>query len=280
MDYFDYIAETARPCAVVAHRGVWNAAPENSMLAIERAIEAGHDVVEIDVRRTADGGFCLCHDDTFERMAGVDLKPEEISIDDALKLTLRQRDGGIPERVSDQKVPNLRDVFDLTRDRIFVHLDCKRREIIPDVIECARQMGVDRQVDFWGELKSEDDLRWVSQAVLPAQVPFMAKTRLTAANATEQLELVFRLKPFMCEIYFDQLEDVAAISDRFREAGIALWVNTLDDISCAGFTDTAARSDPKSIWGRLIEAGISAIQTDEMNLLRTLVGPRSESRPV
>ncbi|UXN75893.1 glycerophosphodiester phosphodiesterase family protein (plasmid) [Devosia sp. A8/3-2] len=38
-----------RNCAVIAHRGIWRDAPENSLLAIEAAIAGGHDVVEIDV---------------------------------------------------------------------------------------------------------------------------------------------------------------------------------------------------------------------------------------
>lgn len=73
--YVDYIGASDRTCAIVAHRGVWHAAPENSLLAIERAISAGCDVVEIAVRRSADGEFFLLHDDTLERMASLTLQP-------------------------------------------------------------------------------------------------------------------------------------------------------------------------------------------------------------
>ena len=71
MKYIDHIADPTRPCAIVAHRGAWHQAPENSLAAIENAIAAGYDIVEVDIRQSADGGLFLLHDDTLERMAGI-----------------------------------------------------------------------------------------------------------------------------------------------------------------------------------------------------------------
>lgn len=273
--YVDHIADPDRSCAIVAHRGVWRAAPENSLLAVERAISAGYEVVEIDVRRSSDGEFFLLHDDTLDRMAGLDREPEALTLQQLSSLKLRNRDGGQTNEVTDERLPSLKEVFDLTRGRIFIHLDVKHREMIPDVIACARSMGVDQQVDFWGDLRGQQDLSWIREAVEPHAVPFMAKTRLNATDAATQLELLFKLNPFLCEIYFDRLEQVAEQSARFRDLGIALWVNTLDSVSCAGFTDTAALKDPDAIWGRLIDAGISAIQTDEPEALKAYIDARA-----
>jgi glycerophosphoryl diester phosphodiesterase len=47
---------------VVAHRGAWGAAPQNSLKAVEQAISLGCDAIEIDVRRTADGRIVLLHE--------------------------------------------------------------------------------------------------------------------------------------------------------------------------------------------------------------------------
>ncbi|HEY0122663.1 MAG TPA: glycerophosphodiester phosphodiesterase family protein [Rhizobium sp.] len=273
--YVDYIADPDRSCAIVVHRGDWRAAPENSLLAIERAISGGYDVVEIDVRRSSDGEFFLLHDDTLERMTGLDREPEALTLRQLSSLHLRNRDGGETNELTDEKLPSLNEVFDLTRDRIFIHLDIKHKEIIPDVIAYARAAGVDQQVDFWGELKTAKDFSWVREAVAPHGVPFLAKTRLNATDAATQLDLLFQLNPFMCEIYFDRLEQLAEQRARFQEAGIALWVNTLDAVSCGGFTDTAALKDPAAIWGRLIDAGVSAIQTDEAEALKAYIGTRT-----
>ncbi len=274
MDYADYIADPSRDCAIVVHRGIWRAAPENSLLAIERAISAGYDVVEIDVRCSSDGEFILLHDDTLERTAGLAREAEGLTLQQLSNLNLRDRDGGEANRMTDERLPSLKDVFDLTRGRIFLHLDVKRRDMIPGVIACARAMGVDRQVDFWSDLKTSDDLAWIQSSVSPEMVLLMAKTRLGSADAESQLDLLRQLKPLLCEIYFDSLDQLAVRKALFVDAGMRLWVNTLDSVSCAGFTDTAALQDPAAIWGRLVDAGVSAIQTDEAEALRTYLDTR------
>ena len=63
-----------------------------------------------------------------------------------------------------------------------------------------------------------------------------------------------------------RLETLVGQHQRFRSAGISLWVNTLDPVSHGGFTDSAALGDPDAVWGRLIEAGVSVIQIDERAL--------------
>lgn len=47
---------------VIAHRGASRAAPENTVAAFRRAAEMGADMVELDVRRSADGQLVVHHD--------------------------------------------------------------------------------------------------------------------------------------------------------------------------------------------------------------------------
>jgi len=51
----------------IGHRGAAGHAPENTLAALERAIELRVDLVEFDVRRTADGKLVLMHDDNVDR---------------------------------------------------------------------------------------------------------------------------------------------------------------------------------------------------------------------
>ena len=55
---------------VVAHRGNWREAPENSVWAIRKAIEAGADMAEIDIALTKDSVLILMHDRTIDRTTG------------------------------------------------------------------------------------------------------------------------------------------------------------------------------------------------------------------
>lgn len=47
---------------VVAHRGAWGPAPQNSLEAVEAAIALGCGGIEVDLRRTADDRLVLVHD--------------------------------------------------------------------------------------------------------------------------------------------------------------------------------------------------------------------------
>lgn len=57
---------------IIGHRGAAKVALENTLTAIQRAIELGVDGVEIDVRLTADKKFILWHDNDLSRIAGED----------------------------------------------------------------------------------------------------------------------------------------------------------------------------------------------------------------
>jgi glycerophosphoryl diester phosphodiesterase len=69
---------------IVAHRGASHEAPENTIAAFKRAWTLGAEAVELDVRVTQDGEVVVIHDET----------------------TLRT--GGVPRRVADQTLAELR----------------------------------------------------------------------------------------------------------------------------------------------------------------------------
>jgi glycerophosphoryl diester phosphodiesterase len=52
---------------VIAHRGICGRYPENTLLAFQRAIEAGTDWIETDVRTSTDDVVFLAHDGTADR---------------------------------------------------------------------------------------------------------------------------------------------------------------------------------------------------------------------
>lgn len=52
---------------VIAHRGFSRRYPENTLAAFEAAIEAGADMIELDLTLSADGEFVVIHDDTLDR---------------------------------------------------------------------------------------------------------------------------------------------------------------------------------------------------------------------
>ncbi len=59
------------PPLVIAHRGARSLAPENTLAAARKALEAGADMWELDVAVTADGELIVVHDDTLDRTCNV-----------------------------------------------------------------------------------------------------------------------------------------------------------------------------------------------------------------
>ena len=56
---------------IIAHRGDSSHAPENTFAAFRRAVEAGADGIELDVRLSKDGVAVVCHDSSLERTGSV-----------------------------------------------------------------------------------------------------------------------------------------------------------------------------------------------------------------
>ncbi|WP_343210394.1 glycerophosphodiester phosphodiesterase [Anaerolentibacter hominis] len=56
-----------RAITVMAHRGYSAKYPENTMLAFEKALEAGADGIELDVHVTKDGELVIIHDESLDR---------------------------------------------------------------------------------------------------------------------------------------------------------------------------------------------------------------------
>jgi glycerophosphoryl diester phosphodiesterase len=101
------VGEFHEGCLVVAHRGASAREPENTLVALESAARAGADVVELDVRLTADQVPVILHDpDVAATTDGTgyvhDLTTEQVKRLDA--------SGGKGPR---QEVPTLAEALDL-----------------------------------------------------------------------------------------------------------------------------------------------------------------------
>jgi glycerophosphoryl diester phosphodiesterase len=92
-------------CDNVAHRGFSSVAPENTLAAIDQAVDAGASGCEFDVYGCRDGTVVLMHDKTVDRTTSGKGRVTDLSWDE-----LRQLDAGSWKNVAyaGQKVPSLR----------------------------------------------------------------------------------------------------------------------------------------------------------------------------
>jgi len=115
-----------------AHRGVCTEAPENTMPAIELAIEQGYEVVEIDVDVTLDGVFVLLHDRKLNRTArerdGSEVTTNDLKISDITFAQARSYDYGshFSSKFAGTCIPTLEDVLSkVSAARIQAKIDNK-----------------------------------------------------------------------------------------------------------------------------------------------------------
>ena len=59
-------ARRERSTLVNLHRGAWEFAPPNTLAAFRAALYYGADVLEVDIRRSADGQLVCFHDDAVD----------------------------------------------------------------------------------------------------------------------------------------------------------------------------------------------------------------------
>jgi len=107
---------------IVAHRGSSKAAPENTLAAIERAIEDGAHYAEIDVQETADGVVVVLHDTDLKRLTGLDKKIWEATYDE-----IRELDVGswFSPEFAGERIPTLLETFEFADRRIPLIIELK-----------------------------------------------------------------------------------------------------------------------------------------------------------
>ncbi len=79
-----------------AHRGLHgNGAAENSMTAFSRAVEAGFGI-ELDVRLSSDGRLVVFHDDTLDRVCGVEGRVDAYTAEELSGISLAGTGDSVP----------------------------------------------------------------------------------------------------------------------------------------------------------------------------------------
>jgi glycerophosphoryl diester phosphodiesterase len=112
------------PPRVIAHRGDSAARPENTLAAFAAALEAGADVIELDVQLTRDRHAVVIHDPTLERTTSGRGAVADLSLAE-----LRTLSAGYPERFgaafADQRVPTLLEALAFLHERARVVIEIK-----------------------------------------------------------------------------------------------------------------------------------------------------------
>ena len=272
--------ETSSRVLVVAHRACWfDGAPENSLEAISECIRLNVDMIEIDVRLTADGIPVLFHDDTVDRTTNGSGPINKFDLDSVHELRLLSGAGGEEATLTGERVPALEAALALAKGNILVNLDVKS-DVFDEAFEVVERLGVEdeilmkmRALPDDPELKAAKFLgRTMFMPVIKECVPDKQnKTNKPPKPCAPSLYRVIPgyeiYDPVAYEIGFGDIQYFIAGVPAMRKFGGRIWVNTLEERHAAGHTDAKAIVDPDAHWGFLIKQGANMVQTDRPRAL-------------
>ena len=225
--------------ALIAHRGASAVAPENTLIAVERAAELGASWVETDVRITADGGLVMIHDSTLDRTTNGSGGVAYTSLSDILALDSGSWFGA---SFSGERVPTLRQFLQCVLDcGLNLQLELKenagREETLVQAViaELQATWPIGDRGLFLSSF-SERCMRLCADG-LP-NVPRAIATEFVPDNVAQ------RLRETRCQIIHFQADCVTQTrANEIREVGVEFAVATVNDPAAAkAFIEMGATS--------------------------------------
>ncbi|MET1415281.1 glycerophosphodiester phosphodiesterase family protein [Roseibium sp. HPY-6] len=228
-----------RQAVIVSHRGACRHAPENTFASLEKAIELGADVVELDVRPSKDGVLYVLHDATVDRTTnGAGRLSEMMSID------IDHLDAGawFASEFSGERVPRLDAFLDACRGRIRTYVEIKEG----DPAEIRDMLAVRGMLNDAWTFSFDQAIR----AEARAKVPDLK--RMVLYTHVGSVERAVAQDAHILEFHEENLHDQLV-----REAMAA---NLITQLFYAG-------SDRK-VFENAVRCGVEQMNIDDMELFR------------
>lgn len=200
---------------VIGHRGAMGHETENTLASVQKAMDLGVDMIEIDVFKISSGEVVVFHDKTVDRLTNGPGDIESYNISDLSRLIL---DGG-------HKIPMLQDVLKLIDNKVALNIELKgantadRVNFVMNYYIKERGWSADNFIisSFnWDELKA---LRSYNSEVAIAV--------LTEENPLDAIAIAKELKAEAINPAFNKLnaENTKAIKD----AGFKIYTWTVNE---------------------------------------------------
>jgi glycerophosphoryl diester phosphodiesterase len=248
---------------VVAHRGASAEEAENTIDAFERAIALGADVVEFDVRMSADGEAVVMHDPHVERTTDGHGLVRDLTLVQIKELRIRTRDGGAAE------VPTLEETLRCCSGRVAVDVEIKNIPGEPD-FESEAESAVE------ATLRALEDVSFSGMVLVSSFNPFsIARSRTIAPEVPTGLLTDRDVEARAASEYahaqghpwvlpfLRQVQDAGpSLAEEVHASGMLLGTWITDDPSVAvvlmrAGVDAVATNDPAAVVAARAEAGLA-----------------------
>jgi len=200
---------------VIGHRGAMGHETENTLASIQKALDLGVDMIEIDVFNVKSGETVVFHDETVDRLSNSGGKIEEYNYFNLRQLTL---DGG-------HSIPMLQDVLKLIDNKVRLNIELKgdgttdRVNFIIEYYIRERGWTLDNFLISSFKMNELREMRAIN-----ASVPIAV---LTEDDPADAITIAKELKAEAINPYFEKLtpENKAQI----HEAGFKIYTWTVNE---------------------------------------------------
>lgn len=235
--------QTSKGFLVSCHRGCTERAPENTVAAARDALRLGVDLIECDVRTTADGHLVIMHDSTVDRTTDGFGPVSGMTLAQVRRLRIRDTRF---ESVGTHHVPTLDELVKAVDGRAGFYIDTKDvhpaalKRIIRDPKVIAKSFAY---------ISTDEALLWKQH--IPA-------LRLMA-TAPNDVRTPKQLQDFVTKFQLSALDGPLTLTKE--------QVATAFDLGVVYIPDTLTLTEGPEIWSDVIARGASGIQTDRPTAL-------------
>lgn len=236
---------------VASHRAGHNGYPENSIPAIQHALDLGVDIIELDVKVTLDSVVVLNHDGTINRTTTGTGNPEDYTWPALQQFKLKMPDGTITQ----ERLATFEEALKMAKGKAMIDIDIKTSNLKP-VIDAIKRTGTENQVFFFDN--DYDALNEVLSMMPEALIMPRAYSYQMADSALTEFS-----PPV---VHIDDSFYSKELAQLIKENNARIWINALgeqDQLIRQGNTAEALDS--------LLKFGANIIQTDEPELLIPLL---------
>lgn len=200
---------------VIGHRGAMGHETENTLPSIQKAMDLGVDMIEIDVFKIKSGEIVVFHDDKLDRLTNAPGNIEDYYIFDLRKVIV---DGG-------HKIPMLQDVLKLIDNKVALNIELKGAGTADRVNHIMNSYIENR--NWSAENFIISSFNWNELKEMRKYNPNVAIAVLTEEDPVDAIPVAKELNAVAINPYFKKLDLEKA--NEIRDAGFKIYTWTVNE---------------------------------------------------
>lgn len=200
---------------IIGHRGAMGHETENTLASVQKAMDLGVDMIEIDVFKVKSGEIVVFHDENVERLTNGPGRIEDYNYIDLKKLIV---DGG-------HKIPMLQDVLKLIDNKVALNIELKGANTA-DRVNHIMTYYIENK-GWSAENFIISSFNWDELREMRTLNPNVRLAILTEEDPTEAIPIAKELNAVAINPYYKNVN--LQVANTIREAGLKIYVWTVNE---------------------------------------------------